>query len=56
VEDIPAAFRAEIEQFFRIYKELEHLPTRTSGFGDRGEALRLLAEGRARTAAATVTA
>ena len=34
VEDIPAGFRAEIEQFFRIYKELEHLPTRTSGFGE----------------------
>jgi inorganic pyrophosphatase len=56
VEDIPAAFRAEIEQFFRIYKELEHLPTRTSGFGDRVEAMRLLAEARARAAAAPMTA
>jgi inorganic pyrophosphatase len=56
VEDIPAAFRAEIEQFFRIYKELEHLPTRTCGFSDRVEALRLLAAARARTAAAPVTA
>jgi inorganic pyrophosphatase len=51
VADIPAAFRAEIEQFFRVYKELENLPTRTSGFGNRVEALRLLSEARARTAA-----
>jgi inorganic pyrophosphatase len=50
VGDIPEAFRAEIEQFFRIYKELEGLPTRTAGFGDRAEALRVLAEARARSA------
>ena len=47
-----AAFRAEIEQFFKVYKDLEGLPTQTAGFGDRGEAFRVLAEARARSAAA----
>ena len=47
VGDIPEAFRAEIEQFFKVYKELEGLPTRTAGFGDRAEALRVLDEARA---------
>jgi inorganic pyrophosphatase len=48
--DIHEALRAEIEQFFRVYKGLEGLPTRTAGFGDRAEALRVLAEARARRA------
>lgn len=48
LRDINEAFRAEIEQFFRVYKELEGLPTRTAGFGDRADALRVLAEARAR--------
>ena len=52
VDDIPTAFRAEIEQFFKVYKDLEGLPTQTAGFGDRGEAFRVLAEARARSAAA----
>ena len=51
VDDIHEAFRAEIEQFFRVYKELEGLPTRTAGFGDRSEALRVLDEARARATA-----
>jgi inorganic pyrophosphatase len=50
VDDIQEAFRAEIDQFFRVYKELEGLPTRTAGFGDRKEALRVLNEARARAA------
>jgi inorganic pyrophosphatase len=50
IGDIPEAFRAEIEQFIRIYKELEGLATGTAGFGDRAEALRVLAEARARSA------
>jgi inorganic pyrophosphatase len=33
--DIHEAFRAEIEQFFKVYKELEGLPTQTAGFGNR---------------------
>ena len=52
VGDIHEAFRAEIEQFFTVYKNLEGLPTRTAGFGDRDEALRVLAEARARNGAA----
>jgi inorganic pyrophosphatase len=48
VGDINEAFRAEIEQFFRVYKELEGHRTRTAGFGDRSEALRVLGEARAR--------
>lgn len=51
--DIHEAFRAEIEQFFRVYKDLEGLPTRTAGFGDRNEALAVLAEARARSATAS---
>jgi inorganic pyrophosphatase len=45
-EDIPPAFRAEIEQFFKVYKELEGVATRTAGFGDRAEALQVLEEAR----------
>jgi inorganic pyrophosphatase len=44
--DIPAAFRAEIEQFFKVYKELEGVSTRTAGFGDRAEALQVLEDAR----------
>ena len=47
VGDITDAYRAEIEQFFRIYKELEGGVTRTAGFGDRAEALQVLDEARA---------
>jgi inorganic pyrophosphatase len=50
--DINAAFRAEIEQFFRVYKDLEGGHTHTAGFGERSEALSVLAEARARKAAA----
>jgi inorganic pyrophosphatase len=52
VGDIPAAYRAEIEQFFRVYKDLEGLRTRTAGFGDRREALEVFERARARVAAA----
>ena len=51
VRDIPEAFRAEIDQFFRIYKELEGHPVSTAGFGDRAEALAVLTAARARAAA-----
>jgi inorganic pyrophosphatase len=47
LDDIPEAFRAEIEQFFKVYKELEGGITRTAGFGDRAEALQVLEEARA---------
>jgi inorganic pyrophosphatase len=46
LSDIPSAFRAEIEQFFKVYKELEGGSTRTAGFGDRAEALQVLEEAR----------
>lgn len=46
LSDIPPAFRAEIEQFFKVYKELEGGSTRTAGFGDRVEALQVLDEAR----------
>jgi inorganic pyrophosphatase len=48
VGDIKPAFRAEIEQFFKVYKDLEGHSTRTAGFGDRSEALTVLEEARAR--------
>jgi inorganic pyrophosphatase len=51
VGDIPGAFRAEIEQFFKIYKDLEGVATRTAGFGDRIEALQVLGEARERVSA-----
>jgi inorganic pyrophosphatase len=49
VASIPQALCSEIEQFFRVYKELEGKPTRTPGFGDRAEALRVLNQARARS-------
>jgi inorganic pyrophosphatase len=48
LSDIPAALRNEIEHFFEVYKDLEHKWTETRGFGNRAEALGLLAEARAR--------
>ncbi len=48
IDDVPAAFRAELEHFFQVYKDLEDKPTSTSGFSGRDEARRLLAEARRR--------
>ena len=48
LSDIPAALRNEIEHFFKVYKDLEHKWTETRGFGNRAEALGVLAEARAR--------
>ena len=48
--DINDACRAEIEQFFRVHEDLEGVRTHTAGFGDRSEALSVLAEARARAA------
>jgi inorganic pyrophosphatase len=42
----------EIEHFFQVYKDLEHKPVGTDGFGDRAEALEVIAEARARAGAA----
>jgi len=52
VDDIHEAVRAEIEQFFRVYKQLEGHVTETAGFSDRDEALRILAAARERVAPA----
>jgi inorganic pyrophosphatase len=48
IEDVPTELRDEIEHFFQVYKELEHKPTETRGFGDRAEAATLIAAARAR--------
>jgi inorganic pyrophosphatase len=48
VHDIAPEFRAEIEHFFQVYKDLEHKQTETFGFGNRSEAERVIEEARAR--------
>ena len=52
LDDIPPGLRREIEHFFGVYKDLEsagkHVTTR--GFGDRAEALSVLADARVRGA------
>jgi inorganic pyrophosphatase len=48
LEDLRATLRAEIEHFFAVYKDLEHKPTGTEGFGSREEALEVIAEARRR--------
>jgi inorganic pyrophosphatase len=48
IGDLADELRDEIEHFFRRYKELEHKKTETYGFGDRGEAERIVDEARAR--------
>jgi inorganic pyrophosphatase len=50
IHDIPAAFREEIEHFFQVYKDLEDKKTETRGFGDRAEALEVVAQARVRAA------
>jgi inorganic pyrophosphatase len=36
----------EIEHFFQVYKDLEDKPVETAGFGDRDEALEVIAQAR----------
>jgi inorganic pyrophosphatase len=48
IDDVPAAFRDEIEHFFQVYKTLEKEKTETRGFGNRAAALEVLEEARAR--------
>jgi inorganic pyrophosphatase len=48
IHDIPAAFREEIEHFFQVYNDLEDKKTETRGFGNRAEALQIVAEARKR--------
>jgi inorganic pyrophosphatase len=46
--DLHAQLLAEIEHFFAVYKDLEDKPVETDGFGDRSDAVAVIAEGRAR--------
>ena len=51
VHDIPPEFRAEIEHFFQVYKDLEQKKTETFGFGNRADAERVIHAARARAIA-----
>jgi inorganic pyrophosphatase len=48
LDDLRPTLRAEIEHFFRVYKELEGKPTGTEGFGDVAEALDVIRAARDR--------
>jgi inorganic pyrophosphatase len=50
LQDIQGSLLAEVEHFFAVYKDLEGKPTGTEGFEDRGAALRVIDEARARLA------
>src|SRR6516162_5560214 len=50
IHDVLPALRREIEHFFQVYKDLEEEETQTSGFGNRAQALEVLAEARAESA------
>ena len=54
LEDLPDALRAEVEHFFRVYKDLEEKKVGTEGFGSREEAIRVIEEARQRAAEAAV--
>jgi inorganic pyrophosphatase len=48
LDDLLPTMRAEVEQFFAVYKDLEGKPTGTEGFGSREDALEIIAAARAR--------
>ena len=48
VWDLNENLRNEIEHFFQVYKDLEGKKVDTEGFGDRAEAMRVVAESRER--------
>ena len=50
LDQLPAALRAEVEHFFKVYGDLEEKKVGTEGFGDREEALRIIEEARSRAA------
>ena len=50
IHDVPPPLRNESEHFFQVYKDLEHKPTETRGFGNRAEALEAIADARVRQA------
>ena len=53
IHDLQPEYRDEIEHFFQVYKDLEGKQVSTRGFGNRAEALEIIAAGRARLAART---
>lgn len=46
LEDMNPNLLNEIEHFFMVYKDLEHKPVGTEGFGDRAEALVVIQQAR----------
>lgn len=50
LDDLNENLLNEIEHFFMVYKDLEHKPVGTDGFGDRAEALEVIAAARAAAA------
>ena len=48
VDDLPQLLRQEIEQFFSIYKELEHKTVEVGGWRSREEALKEIVQSEAR--------
>ena len=48
IHDLLPEFRDEIEHFFQVYKQLERKKTATRGFGNRAEALEVIAAARER--------
>ena len=53
IHDVPAQLRNEIEHFFQVYKDLEGKTTETRGFGNRSEAVEIIATSRRRVGDAT---
>ena len=50
IHDLAPELRNEIEHFFQVYKDLEEKKTETRGYGNRADAVRLIAEARERAA------
>jgi inorganic pyrophosphatase len=48
IHDLQPEYRDEIEHFFQVYKQLEKKKTATRGFGNRAEALEVIAAARVR--------
>lgn len=48
IHDIQPEYRDEIEHFFSVYKQLERKKTDTRGFGNRSEAVGIIADARRR--------
>ena len=48
IHDLHREYRDEIEHFFQVYKQLERKKTATRGFGDRSQAIEVIAAARQR--------